>query len=73
MIDESKPLQMLPGERIYDAQVPIAKIEALLAAAGEFAMSPATGGHGHLIPTVEMLSEQMRELRRVLYGPALGP
>jgi len=73
MIDESKALQMLPGERVYDAHTPILKLEALIAAAAAFAMSPAAGGLGHIIPTIDLLGEQVRELRRVLYGPAMGP
>ncbi len=70
---DSKTTRMLPGDPVYDAHVPIQKIEALLAAAAEFAISPGAGGQGHLLPTLALLAEQCRELRRALYGPAMGP
>jgi len=72
--DDSKTTSKLPGDPVYDAHVPINKIDALIAAAREFANSPADGGLGHLVVTVEMLSEQVRELRTALYGgPTSGP
>jgi len=72
--DDSKTTSTLPGDPVYDALVPIQKIEVLIAAAREFANSPADGGLGHLVVTVEMLAEKVRELRTALYGgPTSGP
>jgi hypothetical protein len=61
------------SERIYDASVPAYRLEALLCAAEQAALTPTVAAQGHLLPLIELAGEQLMALRRVLWGPTGCP